>query len=124
MLDSPVTADRAGREAASLALWVGGERDLQPAQERARRDGDKARYVGPIGAGSVPSSSTTVRATGIQTALAEMFSVGVKAGRALALWKPYATAPVVGDAPSTAGRSVLPGKYEPAAFALRLAHKT
>jgi 3-hydroxyisobutyrate dehydrogenase len=61
----------------------------------------------------------------IQTALAEMFSVGIKAGvEPLALWE------AVRDGASGRRRTFdglidqfLPGKYEPAAFALRLAHK-
>ena len=61
----------------------------------------------------------------IQTALAEMFTVGVKAGvEPLALWE------AVRDGATGRRRTFdglidqfLPGKYEPAAFALRLAHK-
>src|SRR5262249_57724645 len=61
----------------------------------------------------------------IQTALAEMFTVGVKAGvEPLALWE------AVREGASGRRRTFdglidqfLPGKYEPAAFALRLAHK-
>jgi hypothetical protein len=61
----------------------------------------------------------------IQTALAEVFTMGVKAGvDPLSLWKAVRQ--------GAAGRSrtfdrlvdqFLPGKFEPAAFTLRLAHK-
>src|SRR5438876_184111 len=86
---------------------------------------DTPRYVGPIGAGSVAKLVHNGAGYCIQTALAEMFTVGVKAGvEPLALWE------AVRDGAGGRRRTFdglidqfLPGKYEPAAFALRLAHK-
>ena len=87
--------------------------------------GDKARYVGPVGAGSVAKLVHNGAGYCIQTALAEMFTVGVKAGvEPLALWEA-----VREGASGRRGNfdglidQFLPGKYDPAAFALRLAHK-
>src|SRR5262245_63234838 len=61
----------------------------------------------------------------MQTALAEVFTMGVKAGvDALTLWK--AVRQGAGGRRRTFDGLVdqfLPGKFDPAAFALRLAHK-
>src|SRR5579875_1253293 len=86
---------------------------------------DKARYVGPIGAGSIAKLVHNGAGYCIQTALAEMFSVGVKAGvEPLALWEAVRDG-ALGRRRTFDGLvdQFLPGKYEPAAFALRLAHK-
>jgi len=126
MLDSPVSGGPRGARTGKLALWVGGDEQIfnrhKPVLDAM---GDKARYVGPIGAGSVAKLVHNGAGYCIQTALAEMFTVGVKAGvEPLALWE------AVRDGAGGRRRTFdglidqfLPGKYEPAAFALRLAHK-
>jgi 3-hydroxyisobutyrate dehydrogenase len=126
MLDSPVSGGPRGARTGRLALWVGGDEQIfnryKPVLDAM---GDKARYVGPIGAGSVAKLVHNGAGYCIQTALAEMFTVGVKAGvEPLALWE------AVREGASGRRRTFdglidqfLPGKYEPAAFALRLAHK-
>ena len=126
MLDSPVSGGPRGARTGKLALWVGGDEQIfnrfKPVLDAM---GDKARYVGPIGAGSVAKLVHNGAGYCIQTALAEMFTVGVKAGvEPLALWE------AVREGASGRRRTFdglidqfLPGKYEPAAFALRLAHK-
>jgi 3-hydroxyisobutyrate dehydrogenase len=126
MLDSPVSGGPRGARTGRLALWVGGDEQIfnrhKPVLDAI---GDKARYVGPIGAGSIAKLVHNGAGYCIQTALAEMFSVGIKAGvEPLALWE------AVRDGASGRRRTFdglidqfLPGKYEPAAFALRLAHK-
>ena len=126
MLDSPVSGGPRGARTGKLALWVGGDEQIFN-RHKAVLDtmGDKARYVGPIGAGSVAKLVHNGAGYCIQTALAEMFTVGVKAGvEPLALWE------AVRDGATGRRRTFdglidqfLPGKYEPAAFALRLAHK-
>ena len=126
MLDSPVSGGPRGARSGRLALWVGGDEQIfnryKPVLDAM---GDKARYVGPIGAGSVAKLVHNGAGYCIQTALAEMFSVGVKAGvEPLALWE--AVRDGAGGRRRTFDGLVdqfLPGKYEPAAFALRLAHK-
>ncbi|HEV2300660.1 MAG TPA: NAD(P)-dependent oxidoreductase [Stellaceae bacterium] len=126
MLDSPVSGGPRGARTGRLALWVGGDEQIFNRHKGVLDAiGDKARYVGPIGAGSVAKLVHNGAGYCIQTALAEMFSVGVKAGvEPLALWE------AVRDGASGRRRTFdglidqfLPGKYEPAAFALRLAHK-
>jgi len=126
MLDSPVSGGPRGARTGRLALWVGGDEQIfnryKPVLDAM---GDKARYVGPIGAGSVAKLVHNGAGYCIQTALAEMFTVGVKAGvEPLALWE--AVRDGAGGRRRTFDGLVdhfLPGKYEPADFALRLAHK-
>jgi len=126
MLDSPVSGGPRGARSGKLALWVGGDEQIFNRYKSVLDAlGDKARYVGPIGAGSVAKLVHNGAGYCIQTALAEMFSVGIKAGvEPLALWE--AVRDGAGGRRRTFDGLVdqfLPGKYEPAAFALRLAHK-
>ncbi|MEK7702030.1 MAG: NAD(P)-dependent oxidoreductase [candidate division NC10 bacterium] len=126
MLDAPVSGGPRGAETRKLALWVGGDESIftryKPVLDAI---GDQAYYVGPIGAGSIAKLVHNCAGYVIQTGLAEVFTLGVKAGvEPLALWKAVRQ--------GARGRSrtfdglvdqFLPGKFEPASFALRLAHK-
>jgi 3-hydroxyisobutyrate dehydrogenase len=126
MLDSPVSGGPRGAASGRLALWVGGDEQIfNRCKAVLDAIGDKARYVGPIGAGSVAKLVHNGAGYCIQTALAEMFTVGVKAGvEPLALWEAVRDG-ALGRRRTFDGLidQFLPGKYEPAAFALRLAHK-
>ncbi|MGH7097889.1 MAG: NAD(P)-dependent oxidoreductase [Stellaceae bacterium] len=126
MLDSPVSGGPRGAASGRLALWVGGDEQIFN-RHKAVLDamGDRARYVGPIGAGSIAKLVHNGAGYCIQAALAEMFSVGVKAGvEPLALWEAVREG-ALGRRRTFDGLvdQFLPGKYDPAAFALRLAHK-
>ena len=126
VLDAPVSGGPAGARTGRMALWVGGEEAVFP-RHKAVLDamGDQARHVGPIGAGSVAKLVHNCAGYSIQAALAEVFALGVKGGvEPLALWEAVRT--------GAAGRrrtfdaladQFLPGKYDPPAFSLRLAHK-
>ena len=86
---------------------------------------DAARYIGPIGAGSVAKLVHNCAGYAIQTALAEVFAMGVKGGvEPLALWEAV-RAGAIGRRRTFDGLidQFLPSKYDPPAFALRLAHK-
>ena len=88
-LDAPVSGGPKGAISGKLAIWVGGDEDIFNAN-RAALDalGDQVRYIGPIGAGAVAKLVHNAAGYAIQTALAEVFSVGVKAGvEPLALWE-------------------------------------
>ena len=126
VLDAPVSGGPKGAETRRLALWVGGDRAVFD-RHKAALDaiGDRARYVGPIGAGSVAKLVHNCAGYAIQTALAEVFTMGVKAGvEPLALWEAVRQG-AQGRRRTFDGLvdQFLPGVYEPAAFALRLAHK-
>jgi 3-hydroxyisobutyrate dehydrogenase len=126
MLDAPVSGGPKGAETRKLALWVGGDEEVynrcKPVLDAI---GDQPYYVGPIGAGSVAKLVHNCAGYVIQTALAEVFTMGVKAGvDPLTLWK--AVRQGAGGRRRTFDGLVdqfLPGRYEPPAFALRLAHK-
>ncbi len=126
LLDSPVSGGPRGAKTGKLALWVGGDeavfKRFKPVLDAI---GDQARYIGPIGAGSVAKLVHNCAGYAIQTALAEVFTMGVKAGvEPLALWK--AVRQGAGGRRRTFDGLIdqfLPGTYDPPAFALRLAHK-
>jgi len=126
MLDAPVSGGPRGAESRRLALWVGGDETVfkryKPVLDAI---GDQPYYVGPIGAGSIAKLVHNCAGYVIQTALAEVFTLGVKAGvDPLALWKAVRQG-AVGRRRTFEGLvdQFLPGRFEPAAFALRLAHK-
>jgi len=126
MLDAPVSGGPRGAKSGKLAIWVGGERELfdrhKPLLDAMA---DQARYIGPIGAGSVAKLVHNCAGYAIQTVLAEVFTLGVKGGvEPLALFEAVRQG-VLGRRRTFDGLidQFLPGSYEPAAFALRLAHK-
>ena len=87
--------------------------------------GDQALYIGAIGAGSVAKLVHNCAGYAVQTALAEVFTMGVKAGvDPLDLWEAVRQG-VLGRRRTFDGliSQFLPGNYDPPAFALRLAHK-
>src|SRR5262249_10417953 len=89
MLDAPVSGGPAGAGSGCLALWVGGEEAILD-RHKSILDamGDQARYVGPIGAGSVAKLVHNCSGYAINAALAEVFALGVKGGvEPLALWE-------------------------------------
>jgi len=126
LLDAPVSGGPKGAKTRRLALWVGGEREIydrfKPVLDAI---GDQPYYVGPIGAGTVAKLVHNCAGYAIQAALAEVFTLGVKAGvDPLVLWQ--AVRQGAGGRARTFDRLVdqfLPGKFEPPSFTLKLAHK-
>jgi 3-hydroxyisobutyrate dehydrogenase-like beta-hydroxyacid dehydrogenase len=126
LLDAPVSGGPQGAKSGRLALWVGGERMIFD-RHRALLDamGDQARYIGPIGAGSVAKLVHNCAGYAIQRALAEVFTLGAKAGvEPLALFEAVRHG-AFGRRRTFDGLidQFLPATYDPPAFALRLAHK-
>jgi 3-hydroxyisobutyrate dehydrogenase-like beta-hydroxyacid dehydrogenase len=126
MFDAPVSGGPRGAESGRLALWIGGD-EAAFARYKPVVDaiGDQAYYVGPIGAGSVAKLVHNCAGYIVQTALAEVFTMGVKAGvDPLTIWK--AVRQGAGGRRRTfdgLADQFLPGTFDPPAFALRLAHK-
>jgi 3-hydroxyisobutyrate dehydrogenase-like beta-hydroxyacid dehydrogenase len=126
VLDAPVSGGPKGAKSRKLALWIGGDRDVydrfKPVLDAI---GDQPYYVGPIGAGSVAKLVHNCAGYAVQTALAEVFTMGVKGGvDALTLWK--AVRQGAGGRRRTfdgLADQFLPGTFDPPAFALRLSHK-
>jgi len=125
LLDTPVSGGPAGANSGQLAIWVGGDKD---AFDRYRHVldalGDQVMYIGPIGAGTVAKLVHNCAGYAIQTALAEVFTMGVKAGV-----DPVALLAAVrqgaGGRRRTFDRvdSFLEGRFDPPSFMLKLAHK-
>ncbi len=126
MLDAPVSGGPAGAASRKLAIWIGGDESVFNAHKAALDAmGDKAAYIGPIGSATVAKLVHNMSGYALVCALAETFAMGVKAGvEPLALWQAVRQ--------GAAGRRLtfdalidqfLPGKYDPPAFALKLAHK-
>jgi 3-hydroxyisobutyrate dehydrogenase len=126
VLDAPVSGGPRGAETRKLALWVGGDEAVfQRVKPVLDAIGDQAFYVGPIGAGSVAKLVHNCAGYILQTALAEVFTLGVKAGvEPLRLFQALRHGHL-GRRRTFDGLvdQFLPGKFEPPAFALRLAHK-
>jgi 3-hydroxyisobutyrate dehydrogenase len=126
LLDAPVSGGPRGAQTGKLALWVGGE---QAVYERhlplLQAIGDQPLYVGPIGAGTIAKLVHNCTSFALQAVLAEVMTLGVKAGvDPLALFK------AVRQGATGRARTFdrLPdfyfaGKFDPPAFALALAHK-
>jgi 3-hydroxyisobutyrate dehydrogenase len=126
MLDAPVSGGPTGAASRKLAIWVGGDEKVFN-QYKALLDaiGDRAAYIGPIGSATVAKLVHNMSGYAIVCALAETFTLGVKAGiDPLTLWQAVRQGAV--------GRrftfdalidQFLPGEYDPPAFALKLAHK-
>lgn len=126
MLDSPVSGGPVGAESGKLALWIGGEHAVFE-QHRALLGaiGDQVRYIGQIGAGSIAKLVHNCAGYIINCGLAEVFTLGIKAGvEPLALWSAVREG-AIGRARTfdLMTRHFLAGKYDPAQFALKLAHK-
>ncbi len=126
VLDSPVSGGPVGARTGRLALWVGGDEDLfEQYLPVLKAIGDQPAYIGPIGAGSVAKLVHNAAGYGIQTALAEAFTLGVKAGV-----EPLELFRAIRQGASGRRRTFdglidqfLPAKFDPPSFALRLAHK-
>ena len=126
LLDAPVSGGTTGAQSGKLAIWVGGERAIYDKYlSIVRAIGDQPFYVGPIGSATVAKLSHNIASFAIHAAMAEIFSLGVKAGvEPLALFRAIRQ--------GATGRKrtfdrlaeyYLPGKFDPSSFSLRLAHK-
>ena len=125
-LDSPVSGGAAGANNGTLALWIGGDKS---AYERYKPVidalGDKPKYIGEVGSGSVAKLVHNTAGYALNTALAEVFTAGVKAGvPALALWDAIRQGALgrmrIFD---SLGGHFLQQHFDPPNFALKLAHK-
>ena len=126
MLDSPVSGGPAGAKSGQLALWVSGDKAAFDKYKTVLDAiGDQAVYIGPVGAGTIAKLVHNCAGYAILAVMAEVFSMGVKAGvEPLALWS--AVRQGAFGRKRTFDRlseQFLIRKFDPAAFALELAHK-
>jgi 3-hydroxyisobutyrate dehydrogenase-like beta-hydroxyacid dehydrogenase len=126
MLDAPVSGGPRGAKTGKLAIWVGGDKDVFERHKAVLGAmGDQVRYVGPIGQATVAKLVHNCAGYAIGTALAEVFTMGVKAGvEPLALFEAVRQG-ALGRRRTFDGLidQFLPGVYDPPAFMLRHAHK-
>lgn len=126
LLDAPVSGGPKGAKTRTLAIWVGGDQEIYNRFEPLLRDiGDQPAYIGAIGVASVAKLVHNCAGYAIQTALAEVFTMGVKGGvDPLVLWRVVRQG-FVGRARvfDRLGDQFLPGIFDPPNFTLRLAHK-
>ena len=125
-LDAPVSGGPKGAASGKLALWVGGEEGVfQTYRPVLEAMGDQVRWIGEIGAGSVAKLVHNCAGYVLTVGLAEVFTLGVKAGvEPLALFEAVRQG-VLGRRRTFDGLAdqFLTGQYDPPAFALKLAHK-
>ena len=125
-MDAPVSGGPGGAQTRNLAIWVGGDRAVfdrcKPVLDAI---GDKTDYVGPIGCGAIAKLVHNCTGYIITCALAEVFTMGVKAGvEPLALWQAVRQGVVGrGGAFEMLADHLLSGKFDPPDFSLRLARK-
>jgi 3-hydroxyisobutyrate dehydrogenase-like beta-hydroxyacid dehydrogenase len=126
MLDSPVSGGPSGAASGKMAIWVGGDEQIFNRHKRVLDAmGDQVAYIGPIGAGSIAKLVHNCTSAVLGVALAEVFTMGVKAGvDPVDLWaavRQGATGRV--RTFDRLGNKFLTGQHDPADFALRLLHK-
>ncbi len=126
VLDAPVSGGPDGARSGKMAIWIGGDEETYNKYLIVLNSmGDAPYYVGPIGAGAVAKLVHNCSGYILQTALAETFSMGVKAGvNPEGLWQALRKGALgrrrVFD---TMSRQFLPGRFDPPDFALKLARK-
>ena len=126
LLDAPVSGGPAGAKSGRLALWIGGDKEVFDKHRKLIDTiGDSPTYIGPIGAGSVAKLVHNCAGYAVQAALAEVMTLGVKAGvEPLALWKAVRRG-ALGRTRTfdRLGDQFLANTYDPPSFALKLGHK-
>ena len=127
VLDAPVSGGKSGAASGNLAVMVGGDREIyeriKPALDAF---GDKVFYAGEIGAGSVCKLVHNMVGHSVRQAIAEGLTLGVKAGVAPeALWEGMRRGSLGRMRILHEGlvRTMFRGEFDPASFALELAHK-
>jgi 3-hydroxyisobutyrate dehydrogenase len=126
LLDAPVSGGPAGAASGKLAIYVGGDRQVfEQNRELLDAIGNEVMYVGAIGAGNSAKLVHNAASFSLRLMLAEVFTLGVKAGvEPAVLWHAMRQ--------GAQGRSrsfdrladkYLVDNYEPASFTVGLAHK-
>jgi 3-hydroxyisobutyrate dehydrogenase len=125
MLDSPVSGGPGGAASGKMAIWVGGD-EQQFNRHKTVLDamGDQARYIGPIGAGTIAKLVHNCTSAVVGVALAEVMTMGIKAGvEPLELWEAVRQGATGRQRTFDRLGKFLSSSYDPADFALRLLHK-
>jgi 3-hydroxyisobutyrate dehydrogenase len=126
MLDAPVSGGPSGAASGKMAIWVGGDKSAFDRHKQVLDAmGDRAAYIGEIGSATVAKLVHNMSSYAVSCALAETFTLGVKAGMdPVVLWEVVRQG-VSGRRLTFDGllEQFLPGRYDPPNFALKLATK-
>ncbi|WP_435225770.1 NAD(P)-dependent oxidoreductase [Streptomyces sp. Tue6028] len=126
LFDAPVSGGPKGAASGKLAIYVGGDRDAYDRHGKILQAiGDQVMYVGDIGAGNSAKLVHNCASLTIRSAIAEVFTLGVKAGvEPTALWHAMRQG-AIGRTRTfdRVGDRYLQAKYDPPSFALVLADK-
>lgn len=126
LLDAPVSGGPTGAESGKMAVWIGGDKTAYekclPVIESVA---DAPAYIGEVGSGSIAKLVHNLSGYMLHAALAESFTMGVKAGLdAESLWEAVRQGALgrqqVFD---VMAKQFLPGRFDPPDFALNLARK-
>ncbi|ABL71297.1 MULTISPECIES: NAD(P)-dependent oxidoreductase [Paracoccus] len=125
-IDAPVSGGPAGAASRKLAIWCGGDEAVyHRCKPFLDAMADQPRYIGAIGGGTIAKLVNNMASTAIISVLAEVLTMGVKAGLEPGpLWEAIRTG-AAGRMRmyDNIGRRFMQAKYDPASFALRLVHK-
>lgn len=126
MLDAPVSGGPKGAQSGKMALLVGGDKAVFD-QYRKVLDaiGDQVFYIGNSGDGTVAKLVHNASGYAVQAAIAELMTLGVKAGvEPVALWTALRQC-ALGRVRTfdRMGNQFMQHKFDPPDFALKLAHK-
>ena len=126
MLDAPVSGGPKGAQSGKMALLIGGDKAVfEKYRKVIEAIGDQIFYIGNSGDGTVAKLVHNCAGYAIQTALAEVFTMGVKAGvEPVALWAALRQC-AMGRVRTfdRMGNQFMQHKFDPPDFALKLAHK-
>ena len=126
-MDAPVSGGKSGAQSRNLAVMVGGEQEVfEQIKPLLEAFGDKVFYAGAIGAGSVAKLMHNMIGHGVRQAIAEGLTLGVKAGvEPEALWQCIRRGSLgrMSGLHEGIARTVFPGEFDPASFALNLSRK-
>jgi 3-hydroxyisobutyrate dehydrogenase-like beta-hydroxyacid dehydrogenase len=126
LMDAPVSGGPKGAANGRLAIWIGGDKDVYDRHtDVLMAMSDDARYIGPIGAGTIAKLTHNMASLAINAVVTEVLTMGVKAGvEPAALWEAIRNGGAGRQrAFDNVSRRFLQGKLDPPSFALRLAHK-
>lgn len=126
LFDAPVSGGPQGARSGKLAIYIGGDPKAFE-EHRAVLDaiGDKVMYVGEIGAGNIAKLAHNCASMIIRAAIAEVFTLGVKAGvEPGPLWHALRQGAIGRARTFDAIKDrYLQATFEPPSFALNLADK-
>lgn len=126
MLDAPVSGGPKGAASRKLAIWTSGSQQaFETSRPVLEAMGDQVRFLGKIGNATIAKLVHNCANYTINSVLAEVFTLGVKAGiEPLELFAAVRQGSL--GRQSTMDRMAdhfLPADFETPAFALKLAHK-